>query len=221
MKVIITGFQPFGSHKHNPSQEAVQALPESVKFNDNSATARVAKLILPVCCLEAFQVLSPLVAESLNEPFALILCGLSYPRNIISLERFALNVRDFRMPDNNGHNLDEEYIIPEGPEALRSKVPLIELNDEINRSGYACEISNHAGTFVCNETYYRSLFSWQEHNNCRGILFVHVPPYESYLSGNLSENDTAQVRRIYTEVLSKIAGYLARQTAPLNTCKSA
>jgi pyroglutamyl-peptidase len=210
VKVIVTGFSPFGSHTTNPSAEAVLELPDNVKFDDNRQPIEVAKLILPVCCLEAFNVLSAEVEKCLNSPFALVLSGLADNRGKISLERFALNVRDFRMPDNNGHELNEEHIDSHGPDALRSKVPLKDLAGRLTAAGFSCEISNHAGTFVCNETYYRSLLSWQENPNCRGIIFVHVPPYEAYKSAHLESTDAREPRELFTAALKEISSYLAQ-----------
>lgn len=210
VKVIVTGFNPFGSYSANPSQEAVLELPDIVKFDDKSPEVRVAKLILPTCCLEAFQTLSGEVAASQDESFALVLSGVAGSQDKICLERFALNVRDFRMPDNNGHIWDEEHIELDGPDALRTRVPLKDLCQHLKNAGFACDISNHAGTFVCNETYYRSLFSWQDNPNCRGILFVHVPAYESYSPSNSESIEACQPRQIYTAVLKEIAAYLAR-----------
>jgi pyroglutamyl-peptidase len=210
VKVIVTGFNPFGSYTANPSQEAVSDLPDNVKFDDNSEGAKVAKLTLPTCCVDAFSALSDEVAATGDELFAVLLCGLADTRERISLERFALNVRDFRMADNNGHQWDEEHIHAEGPDALRCKVDLRQLIEQLNSAGFACEISNHAGTYVCNETYYRSLYSWQNNPNCRGILFVHVPSYESYKPLAPDNNDSRQPREIYTAALQTIAAYLSK-----------
>lgn len=210
MKVIVSGFNPFGDFSLNPSQEAVKELPDFVKFDDELEQARVAKLTLPTCCLEAWEILNQELLATKDEPFVVVLSGLADGRDKICLERFALNVRQFRIPDNSGHQWDEEHIHEGAPDALRTKSKLRELNEHLNKKGFACDISNHAGSYVCNETYYRSLFSWQDTANCRGIIFVHLPPYESYRHTNPEHTDERHPRLIYAAALSEIAVFLCR-----------
>ena len=194
----------------NPSQEAVLELPSFVKFDDKGGEAKVAKLTLPTCCEEAFKVVLDEVAKIGDEPFAIVLSGLADSRDKICLERFALNVQQYRMPDNNGHTCDEEHIIVSGPDALRTKVPLKELSVVLDNAGFACDISNHAGSYVCNETYYRCMHRWQNDPRCRGILFVHVPPYENYKHTNPDHKETRSAREVYTAALQKIAQFISR-----------
>lgn len=209
MKVIVTGFNPFGTLTANPSQEAVLGLPDIVKINDKTRDALVVKLILPTCCTESFQILRDVVQANSAAPFALILSGLAERREKISLERFALNIRDFRIADNNGHKWDEEYIYPQGPDAIRSKVPLRQLCRHLNNVGLASEISSHAGTFVCNECYYRSLFSFQQLPECRGVVFVHFPDHDSYKP--LAQGGFRQPGEAFTTALAEIALFLAER----------
>lgn len=208
MKVIVTGFNPFGEFRVNPSQEAVYELPDIVKLGQDALEVRVVKLTLPTCCQDAFDLLSKEVESVLDQPFAIVLSGLADSRDKICLERFALNVRHFRIPDNSGHKWDEEHIHEGAPDALRTRLPLRDIYSHLDAAGFACDISNHAGTYVCNETYYRSLFAWQEHPHCRGIVFVHLPPYESYQHTDPELVDDRPPREIYALALQEIAVFL-------------
>ena len=210
MKVIVTGFNPFGSHAVNPSQEAVIDLPDFVKIDDDKDVALV-KLPLPTCCLEAFETLNAKMSECGGEPFAIVLAGLADSRSKISLERFALNVRYFPIPDNNGHEWDQDSIFPQGPDALRTRVKLRDLAQRLENCGFSVETSNHAGTYVCNETYYRALFCWQNSPNCRGIIFVHLPPYSAYAGVADKPLEGGASRSIYADALKEIVCYLAAQ----------
>ncbi|MBX9686325.1 MAG: pyroglutamyl-peptidase I [Candidatus Obscuribacterales bacterium] len=208
MKVIVTGFDPFDTFDVNPSREAVSRLPDFVKLNQNSEAVKVAKLELPTCCTDAFEKLCLEVEASADDDFALVLSGLASSRDKICLEKFALNERHYRGPDNNGHDWQDEIIHEGGPDAIKSRLPLRSLVQFLNQNGFAADLSHHAGTFVCNETYYRSLYRWQEKPNCRGIVFVHLPPYESYKHSDPSYVDEREPLQAYTDALAAIAAFI-------------
>lgn len=202
-KVIATGFDPFHTHRSNPSQLGVEQLPASVKI-DEANTADVAKLVLPTCCEGAWDLLRPAVDAVAGEPFFVLLCGLADSRDRICLERFALNVRSYRVPDNAGHTHNDEYL-EAGPDAIRTRVALVELDAYLRKKRIPSDISNHAGAYICNETYFRSLNRWQANKNCRGILFVHVPPFRKYyktLDKEMPDRETAA--RAYAKVFCEI-----------------
>lgn len=206
MKLIVTGFNPFGEFTVNPSQESVSELDAFVKHPETEMQLALVKLTLPTCCTDAFEEVKREV-EADELPFAIVLSGLADSRNKICLERFALNVRNFRMPDNNGHQWDEEHIHENAPDAIRTKLPLRALYSHLDNQGFACDISDHAGTYVCNETYFRCLHSWQENPRCRGVLFVHLPPYEGYIHTNPNPDETRSVKEIYTDCFKSIAEF--------------
>ncbi|MBX9725591.1 MAG: pyroglutamyl-peptidase I [Candidatus Obscuribacterales bacterium] len=210
IKVIVTGFDAFGGNTVNPSSEAVAKLPSIVKFDDKSEAATVAKLTLPTCCSAAWAMLEPEVEQEQNYDFAVLLAGLAENRDKICLERFALNVRHFRIPDNNGHQWEEDFVCEGAPDAIRSKLEISELTKHLNGIGYAADISHNAGTFVCNETYFRSLHRWQNNPRCRGVLFVHFPPYERYRHSNPEKQDARNKADIYAQSLEEIIKLVLR-----------
>ncbi len=207
MKVIVTGFNAFGDSQMNPSQEAVNELPDFVK-NENKAQAhQIVKLTLETCCDSAWEEVKKEVENS-SERFLLLMSGVAGGRDKICLERFALNVRQYRIPDNNQHSWDHDHIVEGAPDAIRSKLPLRKLLDHLNRMNYACDISNHAGSYVCNETYFRALNEWQESDRCHGILFVHVPDYEKYSHTNTEIKDERPRRETYAACLQDAIKFL-------------
>lgn len=209
MKVIVTGFNAFGGHAVNPSLEALKEVPDFIESYGVPEKIKVAKLSLPTCCSDAWTALRSEIEGLSGERFAVLLSGLAETRQKIALERFALNVRHFRIADNNGHLWDDEHIQEGAADALRTQVPLKELLNRLSAAGLCAEISNHAGTFVCNETYYRSLLNFQKNPLCRAVLFVHFPPCESYPLDDSAIARGQTTQKIYAEALCEIAAYLA------------
>lgn len=178
IQVITTGFDPFLKNRVNPSEQAIKQMPSTVKI-DEVGVASISSLVLPTCCQGSWEMLRPAVDAARSDKFFLLMTGLAESRDHICLERFGLNVRYYRGPDNAGHVHHDEYL-EEGPDAIRTRLPLMDLSAYLRRRRIACDISNHAGSFICNETYYRSLNRWQGEANCLGVLFVHVPPFRKY-----------------------------------------
>ncbi|HEY9713475.1 MAG TPA: hypothetical protein V6C72_08385, partial [Chroococcales cyanobacterium] len=110
----------------------------------------------------------------------LLALGLAGERPRITLERFALNIRDyFGNKDNLGHSWRGQYIELGGPEALRTNVPLLELEEHLTELGFLVGVSNYAGSFVCNEVYYRAMAYQQSHARLKYVLFMHLPEPEN------------------------------------------
>jgi pyrrolidone-carboxylate peptidase len=107
-------------------------------------------------------------------PTILILMGLAANREALNLERLALNVRDYPIKDNHGHQYDGEEVQP-GPLALETDYPLHGLRKKLVSKGFPTTISNHAGTFVCNDLYYQTLAFQEKYGSPDLVLFIHVP----------------------------------------------
>ncbi len=206
IQVIVTGFDPFHTNRVNPTQLAVEQLPKSVKIDEVGAVP-ITSLVLETCCQEAWGALQPAVESVRDQKFFLLLTGLADSRDHMCMERFGLNVRNYRVPDNAGHKHDDEYI-EEGPDAIRTQLPLYELAAYLRRRRIACDISNHAGSYICNETYYRSLNRWQADANCLGVLFMHVPPFRKYFKTIKKElPDRQSAAKAYARVFSEVVKF--------------
>jgi pyroglutamyl-peptidase len=188
VRCIITGFDAFGGAEYNPSQLAVELLPDILP--DSTPPIALTKAVLTTCCDEAWTLLQKEFAQvGEDERFLILLSGVAEARDTICLERFALNVRQYRLLDNRGHQWHEEHIDQQGPDAIRTALPLKELVADLHDKGYRVEISNYAGSFVCNETYYRAMRKWQKDKRCAGVLFVHLPSPARYGAAAQIEDD--------------------------------
>src|SRR5262249_30058561 len=118
--ILVTGFEPFGTHIVNPSQELAKLL-DGRRFG----TCAVAAAILPVHHREAARRVSALLAEM--APVAVVHLGVAESRARLALERVALNVMDYPLPDNAGYRAEGEPCVPEGPAAYFASLPLPEI----------------------------------------------------------------------------------------------
>lgn len=164
-KLLITGFDPFGQDRINPSWEAVKCLPECV------GDYELCKLRIPTVFGEAARI----VAEKAEQIRAdLILCiGQAGGRGAVTPERIAVNIRDAKIPDNAGNQPEGQLIAPDGPAAYFSTVPVAQMAAAIRSAQLPGVVSNSAGAFVCNDTLYSLLHHFKATEVRVG--FIHVP----------------------------------------------
>ena len=164
--VLVTAFEPFGGGAHNPSAAVLERLRERTGLY---------RLLLPVSFERAASELKEVLCRL--APDRVILTGLAGGRDAVCLEACALNVKDARIPDNDGEMPSGERLAGDGQNALFSALDLKRLLDRVRQTGVPARISYHAGTFVCNSTYYALL---RETGNG---LFVHLPDDEISVPG--------------------------------------
>lgn len=167
MKILITGFNPFGGEAVNPAYEAVKLLP------DNIAGADIVKLEIPTEFERSMELLEETIGR--ERPDAVISIGQAGGRAEITPERVAINLADARIPDNAGNQPVDEPLIADGPAAYFATLPLKEMVKNVQDSGIPCRISYSAGTYVCNSVMYRVLHLAEVSGMgfCAG--FIHVP----------------------------------------------
>ncbi len=171
MTILITGFDAFGEHGSNPAEHIVQCL-----------SGEVPTLLLPTRYDRAAAL--ALEAIDLQTPDAVVMFGLAAKRQGMELERFALNVIESSVPDNDGIVGAGLPVVANGPAAYRTGVDLVAVQGRMVMAGHAVGISNHAGSFVCNHLYYSVLHALAERGQGRQALFVHVPwSYEPCAAG--------------------------------------
>jgi pyroglutamyl-peptidase len=147
MQVLVTGFEPFGGDAINPSALLAAQLGGSA-----IAGAAVAHEILP-CAFAPLQArLHHIIAA--HRPDLVIAFGLATGRAGISLERVAINVIDARIPDNEGDSPIDQPVVTDGPAAYFTTLPIKAAMTELQASSLPTEISQTAGTYVCNATFY-------------------------------------------------------------------
>ena len=166
--ILVTGYEPFGSHTVNPSQELAKTLDGRRVGN-----CAVAGAVLPVHHLEATRHVTVLLGEM--APVAVVHLGLAEGRARLALERAALNVMDYRIPDNAGYWAEGEPCVPEGPAAYFASLPLPEILAALTAEGIPAYVSNTAGTFLCNQTLYATLHQIAMRELTARAGFIHLP----------------------------------------------
>ncbi|MBR2452367.1 MAG: pyroglutamyl-peptidase I [Rikenellaceae bacterium] len=170
----MTGFEPFGEYHENSSWEVARRVAIC-----GVAGAEVVAEQLPVSFARVGKALRS--AVELHSPDLLIMLGQSAVADRIKLERVALNMMDSAIGDNDGVKPDEESIDEYGAAALFTSLPIKQLRSAIEAKGINAKISNSAGLYVCNRTYYEALRMCREREGLQAI-FVHLPLYEGQTS---------------------------------------
>ena len=166
MKIIVTGFDPFGGEKINPSIECVKALPEI-------EGVELIRLELPTVFKESAKRLNEVINDV--KPDAVLSVGQAGGRPGITMERIAINVDDARIPDNISQQPIDEEIQVEGEAAYFSTLPIKRIVRAIREAGISAEVSNSAGTFVCNHIMYQALFAATKADKPFKAGFMHIP----------------------------------------------
>lgn len=167
MKLLISGFEPFGGEKVNPSWETVKRLPDAMGYFD------IVKICLPVTFSGARQKLAEAIRR--YRPDVVISVGQAGGRFSVSFERAALNVADSQKPDNDGFRPTDLQVVEGGPAAYFSTLPIKQMKQAVVDAGIPAEISNSAGTFVCNGVMYTALHISATESNLMLAGFIHLP----------------------------------------------
>ena len=166
MKIIVTGFDPFGGEKINPSIECVKALTEI-------EGVELIRLELPTVFKESAKRLNEVINDV--KPDAVLSVGQAGGRAGITMERIAINVDDARIPDNISQQPIDEEIQVESEAAYFSTLPIKRIVKAIREAGISAEVSNSAGTFVCNHIMYQALFAATKADKPFKAGFMHIP----------------------------------------------
>ena len=192
LNCLLTGFDAFGEHRANPTQSLVEAFPDILKTRPvagygASREVHISKLVLPTAGKRGWTKLKRALDElaATPGPALVIMNGLAARREALSLERFAMNLKDYRIADNDGHKPEDSPIDKKAPDLLRTELDLPIIKAALSRAGFPCEISNHAGTFICNELYFRALHFRDAHKAIKTVLFVHWPEPADFIKGQL------------------------------------
>ena len=171
MRALLTGFEPFGGDKINPSELVVKRI--SGEKNVDISGLEIYTAVLPVSFRRAGVLLKNLF-DDLRPDIYIGLgqwAGISY----VTLERIGVNIKDARTPDNDGEQPIDEPIDPDGPVAYFTTLPKRAIVKRLREAGIPSAISNTAGAFLCNYVIYLSL----HHSALKGYLkragFMHLP----------------------------------------------
>lgn len=147
MKLLITGFDPFGGEKTNPAIEVVKRLPAAI------AGATVVPLEIPT----VFGTCAEVVRQAIitERPDVVLSVGQAGGRSALTPERIAINLDDGRIPDNAGFQPVDQPIQPNGPAAYFTQLPVKAMAQAIRQAGLPSHVSTTAGTYVCNHIMYQ------------------------------------------------------------------
>lgn len=167
MKILVTGFDPFGGEKNNPAIESVKKLPDEI------AGAKIIKLEIPTVCHQSLKVIDEAIKE--HDPDVILSIGQAGGRNDITVERIGINIDDCRIPDNAGQQIIDEPVFKDGPDAYFVNIPIKAMVSKIQEHQIPASVSNSAGTFVCNHVTYgvRHIIETKYPGKRSG--FIHIP----------------------------------------------
>jgi pyroglutamyl-peptidase len=167
MRVLLSGFEPFDNDSFNPSGDIAQRL-DGRKIGRR----RIEGLVLPVTFADAARRLLREVDK--REPDLVVSLGLAATRDALTPELFATNIVDARIPDNAGRQPVFRAIDAHEPAAFRSTLRVQPIIRSVRALGLKAEISLSAGSFVCNDLFFRLMRGIAD-RRCRAG-FVHLPP---------------------------------------------
>lgn len=167
MKILVTGFDPFGGEKINPAIESVKALPEVING------AEIIKLEIPTVYRKSVEKIEKAVEE--HNPDVILAIGQAGGRFDITVERIAMNIDDYRIKDNEGNQPIDEPIQKDGDTAYFASLPIKAMVKAIQDEKIPASISNTAGSFVCNHVMYGILYMIDKKFPGKRGGFVHIP----------------------------------------------
>ena len=166
MRILVTGFEPFGGQSLNPSWEVARAL-HGLQLQG----AQVVAVQLPCVFAQALPALQQALMQ--HTPDIVLALGQAEGRCDLSVERIAINVMDARIPDNAGAQPIDVPVIAGGPASYLSTLPIKSLVAGLRASGFPASVSQTAGTFVCNQVFYALQHTLAGQGVHSG--FVHLP----------------------------------------------
>ena len=158
--MLITGFEPFAGASVNPSAEVVRRLGGEVAPVDGRR-------------IEGW--LDEVLAR--HQPQTVVCLGEARTSPAIRVERVAVNVVDFEIPDAGGWQPAERPVVEGGPAAYLSPLPVRRLRDAMREVGVPAVLSVGAGTYLCNQLYYLVL-----HRGLQAV-FLHLPSLPEQVVG--------------------------------------
>lgn len=182
LRILLTGFEPFGGEKINPSGKIVKELSRT-KFEGIILTCA----ILPVSYEKSIAVLQDYYSR---EEFDIALhVGQAGGNTAITIERLAVNILDSNHPDNENVIKSDCRIIENGADAYMTDLKVKEIVSLLKKNKIPTQLSYTAGQYICNEVYYYSLHNSRVYQNPKHALFVHIP----FLPEQVSEKETKPV----------------------------
>lgn len=178
MKLLLTGFEPFGGSLVNPSQALVEKM----------AMERMAGIELQTAILAVDWKRGPaglIAAFEAGQPDVVICLGEATGRSQITVERLFINLLDFSLADNGGQRIQDQPIVADGPAAYFATLPVRQLVEAMRVVGVPAGLSDTAGTFLCNQVSYSLLHYLSQQGLSVPAGFIHLPALPQQIQTNL------------------------------------
>lgn len=197
--VLLTGFEPFGGSRINPSIEACRPLDKKL-FNSLKVHVREIPLF--------YSTIRPILINAIEEfEPSIILCTGQSGSVTINIERIAINVADARIPYNCGTQPVDQTIVLDGPAGYFSTLPLRKILEALKKSNIPANLSNSAGTFGCNHIFYELMHYVAQNNLNIPAGFIHVPSLPEQVIG---KNQPSMDLRLIIEALNVVIDTISR-----------
>lgn len=175
LRIVVTGFEPFGQTTENPTLEVLAQLRAANDIEGDLTTVQ-----MPVDSDK----LAALTSAKLDElkPDIWISLGVAPGLSVIAMERIAANVMDFPIPDNVGVQHGGEPVFEGGPAGRLATLPVKTIASELRAAGIPAKVSNSPSTYLCNQMMYTVLHLIDEKKMATRAGFIHVPAHPSFVA---------------------------------------
>lgn len=167
MKILVTGFDPFGGEPINPAIESVKKLPDKI------LDAEIIKLEIPTVAKKSINKIEEAIIK--HNPDVILSVGQAGGRFDITVERIGINIDDFRIKDNEGNQFIDTPIFEDGDSSYFSNLPVKAMVQNIQNKNIPASVSYTAGTFVCNHVLYGVRYLIEKKYNGKKSGFIHIP----------------------------------------------
>jgi pyroglutamyl-peptidase len=171
-KVLVAGFERYGTTPVNPAQGVAEAL--------DGATIDGAEVVGLVVSSQWFVCIDEVVASiEAHESDLVVMLGEYGGRSMITVERIAQNLNDsarYDVADNTGLVLEDDLTAPDGPVAYWSTAPIRAMVLALRDAGIPADISDAMGTLMCNHLMYGVLHQVATQEIATKGAWIHLPP---------------------------------------------
>jgi len=193
-KILLTSFEPFGDLSSNSSSEVVKRIENN--FNDFIIVKEHLKVLYDN------QIYEDLIEK--HQPDIILHCGQAGGRKTVDIENVAVNIKYSKLPDNNKVIKKGETIFEDGDTAYFSNLKVFDIVENLQKENFPINVSFSAGAYVCNMSFYSSLYYIKKKNLNTKVAFIHFPYY-------FGQIENSQVPFLKLEVMVDILENIIKQ----------
>jgi len=155
---MLTGFQPFGKDSINPTEQLAECF---------------GGIVLPVVRYDCFEIFKHYF--EIRKPKAVIMLGMAGGNKDIQIERIAINLDDYSIPDNQNNQPMNESVVPKAPTAYFSSLPIQSILNRLSEEKIPVRYSLTAGSFICNHLFFQVMHFLETNHLNIPAGFIHFP----------------------------------------------